>query len=77
MIYSVVFPVRYSEQFFKDVVNNANNGLIKLGEPADRRCYRRGRKTPHISPPFVASRLLSLGGGADSLMRVLQRTTTR
>lgn len=30
MIYSVVFPVRYSEQFFKDVVNNANNGLIKL-----------------------------------------------
>ena len=33
MIYSVVFPVRYSEQFFKEVVTNANNGLIKLGEP--------------------------------------------
>merc|ERR1712010_210755 len=30
MIYSVVFPVRYSDQFFKDVVTNADNGLIKL-----------------------------------------------
>merc|ERR1711934_100104 len=30
MIYSVVFPVRYSEQFFKDVVTNADSGLIKL-----------------------------------------------
>ena len=31
MIYSVVFPVRYSDQFFKDVVANSENGLIKLG----------------------------------------------
>merc|ERR1711934_357889 len=30
MIYSVVFPVRYSDQFFKDVVTNADTGLIKL-----------------------------------------------
>merc|ERR1712086_843968 len=30
IIYSVVFPVRYSEQFFKDVVERADSGLIKL-----------------------------------------------
>lgn len=32
MIYSVVFPVRYSDHFFKDVVARAESGLVKLGD---------------------------------------------